>query len=332
MFLAGGARAVSAAPRARLLKPPRLREGDLVGLVSPGGVVDDALLQRCVANLEAFGLRVKLGRNVRAAHGGYAGTVKQRLDDLHAMFADREVRAIWAARGGSGTTGLLPHIDYGLVRANAKIVVGYSDMTALHLALLARASVVSFHGPVASSRFSDFSATFLRAVLMDPRPRMELLPSAQDDAEPREAGHPEPGPLRAGIAEGPLVGGNLTMASVLAGTPYMPSAAGCIVFLEDVDEAPYRIDRMLTQLAQAGITSRAAALAFGYFRNCVSRDGSRQLTLGEFLEEQVATLGKPAAFGLALGHIPRQVTIPLGVRARFDAATRVITLLEPAVS
>jgi muramoyltetrapeptide carboxypeptidase len=332
LFLAGGARAVSAAPRVALRKPPRLRDGDLVGLVSPGGVTDDALLQRCVANLEGFGLRVKLGRNVRAAHGGYAGTVAQRAEDLHAMFADREVRAVWAARGGSGTSGLLPHLDYGLLRANPKIVVGYSDMTALHLALLARAGLVSFHGPVASSRFSDFSATFLRAVLMDPRPRLELLPSAEDDAEPREAGHPAPGPLRAGVAEGPLLGGNLSMVAALAGTPYLPPAAGAIVFLEDVQESPYRIDRMLTQLAQAGVTSRASGIAFGYFRKCVSSDDSPQLTLAQFLAEQVAALGKPAAFGLALGHIPRQVTIPLGIRARFDAGTRVITLLEPAVA
>jgi len=167
---------------------------------------------------------------------------------------------------------------------------------------------------------------------MDPRPRLELLPSAEDDAEPREAGHPEPGPLRAGIAEGPLLGGNLSMVTALAGTPYMPNAAGAIVFLEDVDEAPYRIDRMLTQLAQAGVTSRAAALAFGYFRNCVSKDGSLQLTLAQFLDEQVAALRKPAAFGLAIGHIPRQVTLPLGVRARFDASSRTLTLLEPAVA
>lgn len=313
-------------------KPPRLRDGDLVGLVSPGGVTTDALLQRCVANLEAFGLRVKLGRNVRAAHGGYAGTVKERVDDLHAMFADREVRAVWAARGGSGTSGILPHLDYALLRANAKIVVGYSDMTALHLALLARAGVVCFHGPVASSRFPDFSATFLRSVLMDPRPAVELLPSAQDDAEPREAGHPAPGALREGVAEGPLVGGNLSMVSALVGTPFMPRTGGAVVFLEDVQEAPYRIDRMLTQLAQAGITSRASALAFGYFRKCVPRDEDASLSLAQVLDDQVAALRKPAAFGVAFGHIPRQVTIPLGVRARFDAAARTITLLEPAVS
>lgn len=315
-----------------MVKPPRLREGDLVGLVAPGGVASDALLQRCVANLEGFGLRVKPGRNLRAAHGGYAGTVEQRLADLHAMFADREVRAIWSARGGSGTSGLLPRLDYALLRANAKIFVGYSDMTALHLALLARAGIVSFHGPVSSSRFSDFSATFLRAVLMEARPRLELLPSAENDAQAADPGQPAFGAMREGVAEGPLVGGNLSMVSALAGTPYMPSPAGAVLFLEDVGEAPYRIDRMLVQLAQAGITTRASGIAFGFFRDCVPPDDEPSLTLAQVLEEHVAALRVPAAYGLAIGHIPRQVTVPVGIRARFDAAARTLTLLEPAVA
>ena len=275
---------------------------------------------------------MKPAPHLRAAHGGYAGTVQQRAADLHAMFADREVRAIWAARGGSGAGALLPHLDYALIRRHPKILVGYSDLTAVHLALLARAGVVSFHGPVASSRFSDFSAAFLRAVLMEGGAGRELLVAEANEAEATEPGQPPFGAITPGVATGPLVGGNLSTLASLVGTPYLPDARGAIAFLEDVGEAPYRVDRLLTQLAQAGVTSRAAAVAFGVFRKCVPPDDEPSLTLAEVVREQAAALRVPSAYGLSIGHIPRQVTLPLGIRARFDAAARTITLLESAVA
>ena len=314
------------------MKPPRLRDGDLVGLIGPSGVADDALLQRCVTNLESFGLRVKPGKHLRAAWGGYAGTIGQRVEDLHAMFADREVRAVWVARGGSGAGALLPHLDYELVRRNAKIFVGYSDLTALHLAFLARAGLVSFHGPVSSSRFSDFSATFLRTVLMEGGAGRELLVAEANEAEAVEPGQPPFAAIRPGVATGALVGGNLSVVASLVGTPYMPATRGGLVFLEDVGEAPYRIDRMLTQLAQAGITRHAAGVALGVFRKCVPPDNEPSLSLAEVVRTQMEALPGPSAYGLSIGHIPRQVTLPLGIRARFDAGARTITLLEPAVA
>ena len=277
-------------------------------------------------------MRVKPAAHLRAAYGGYAGSVGERVADLHAMFEDREVRAIWAARGGSGAAALLLHIDYGLVRRHPKILVGYSDITALHLALLAHARLVTFHGPVASSRFSDFSATYLQAVLMDGSAPRELLVSTENDAEVREVGHPSLGAVREGHAEGPLLGGNLSTLCALVGTPHLPDTRGAVLFLEDVSEAPYRVDRMLTQLAQAGISTRAAAVALGIFRKCVPSDDEPSLTLAEVVRSQLDALKPPSAYGLSIGHIPRQVTIPVGVRARFDAGTRTLTLLEPAVS
>jgi len=295
-------------------------------------VADDALLQRCVANLEAFGLRVKPARHLRAAHGGYAGSIAERVADLHEMFLDREVRALWVARGGSGATGLLPHLDYALIRAHPKILVGYSDLTALHLGLLSQAGLVTFHGPVASSRFSDFSAMYLRAVLMEGGAGKELLVAEENEREATEPGQPPFAAIHAGVATGPLVGGNLTTVAALAGTPYMPSTRGGVVFLEDVAEAPYRVDRLLTQLAQAGVTTHAAAIALGVFRKCVPPDAEPSLSLEQVIREQMASLRVPSAYGLSIGHIPRQVTLPLGIRARFDAAARTLTLLEPAVS
>jgi len=311
---------VARTPRPSRIKPPRLKAGDVVGLVAPSGVMTEPQIARGIENMRALGLEPRLGKNLRAAHGGYAGTVEQRVDDLHAMFRDPEVRAIWAARGGSGCTALLPHLDYALIRANPKVVVGYSDLTALHLALLGHAGLVGFHGPVSSSTFSTFSATLLRAVLFD---------GAQG------IGFPEAGEggrtYRAGTAEGPLMGGNLSTLCALVGTPWIPDTRGAVLFLEDVGEAPYRIDRMLVQLDQAGILPHAKAVALGVFRKCDPPDDEPSLTLDEVFRDRVDALRVPVASGFAVGHIPRQATWPMGIRARIDAARRELTLAEPAV-
>lgn len=295
-------------------------------------MVDDELIEKCVRNLEGQGWRVKPGRNLRAAHGGYAGTVAQRLEDLHAMFADREVRAIWAARGGSGCLGLLPHVDYAAIRRAPKILIGYSDITALHLALWRHAGMVTFHGPVASSTFSDFSVARLRALLMQPDTET-VLPIAAENLQ-RAAQEPQYAPriFRDGRAEGRLVGGNLSMVSALAGTPYAAPAAGHLLFLEEIGEAPYRIDRMLTQLTQSGALPRTAGVALGVFQRCESPPGEPSLTLAQVLEGHLAALHGPSIYGLSFGHVGQQLTLPIGVRARLDTRDRTLTLLESAVT
>ena len=306
----------------RLVKPRRLKPKALVGLIAPGGVVSDSLIQKCVANLESQDFEVRLGRNIRAAHGGYAGTVSERLDDLHAMFADREVAAIWTARGGSGALHLLPRIDYGLVRRNAKILIGYSDITALHLALLRHAGLVTFHGPVASSTFSEFSVAQMLGVLTDPAPK-RVLPVA-DESLPRT--------FRAGTAEGRLAGGNLSLVCATVGTPYGIQGRGHLLFLEEVGEAPYRIDRMLMQLQLARVTPDASGIVMGVFHRCEPTDADASLSLAETLSERMAEVRAPSVYGFSFGHITRQVTLPIGIRARLDTEARTLTLLEPAVS
>jgi len=317
---------------ASLVKPPRLRRGDVVGLIAPGGVVDDALVQKCFVNLESLGFKVKAGAHLQAAHGGYAGRVEQRLADLHGMFIDREVRAVWAARGGSGCTALLPGIDYALARRHAKIVIGYSDITALHLALYRRAGIVTFHGPVASSTFSPYSVQRLVETLMEPAARVtfDLAPEQLEQAEAQP--HLAPHAYRPGRAEGRLMGGNLSTLCALLGTPFAPQAAPSLLFLEDVGEAPYRIDRMLTQLGQAGMLRQAAGVMLGVFRKSEATDGEPSLTLAQVLEERLGALRVPAVYGYSFGHVPQQMTLPLGVRARLDTEARTVTLLEAAVS
>ena len=319
-------------PVSRLLKPPRLKPGSLVGLVEPSGVVDDAMIEKGVRNLELLGLRVKLSPNLRSVHGGYAGTVNQRLADFHGMFLDREVEGLWILRGGSGGAHLLPHLDYELIRSHPKAVVGYSDTTAIHLGLLAGAGLVSFHGPVASSTFSEYNIANLRAVLMEPQPTRTFEEARENVEKAKDQRQFAPRTFRAGTAEGRLVGGNLAVLSAIVGTPYAAQARGRLLFLEEIREAPYRVDRMLEQLRQSGALTTAAGVMLGVFMRCDPPDNEPSLSLQEVLEGQFKASKVPAAYGFSFGHIAHQMTLPLGIRARMDAAERTLTLLEPAVN
>jgi hypothetical protein len=176
----------AAAPSSRrrktmgLIKPARLQPGDLVGIIAPGGHTNEEALAKAVGNIESLGLRARVGNNIHYVYGNYAGTVQQRLDDLHGMFLDPEIKAVWAIRGGSGCISLLEHIDYRLIRGHPKVLIGYSDITCLHLALLKHAGLVTFHGPVASSTFSEYAVTHLRNVLMTPHDNYTITMSAEN--------------------------------------------------------------------------------------------------------------------------------------------------------
>jgi muramoyltetrapeptide carboxypeptidase len=330
--LPAASQATASGSAPRLVKPPRLKPKALVGLIAPGGVVGDELIQKCVTNLESQGFTVKLGKHLRAEHGGYAGTVQDRLHDLHAMLSDREVAAIWTARGGSGCIHLLPHLDYGLARKRPKILIGTSDITALQLGFLRHAGVASFHGPTAGSTFTDFSVSNMLGVLMEPTPK-RVLPMADENLA-RSAEMPQfrPRVFRHGTAEGRLVGGNLSLVAALVGTPYGIQDPSHLLFLEEIGEAPYRVDRLLTQLQLARVSTRARGVVMGVFQRCEPTDGEPSLTLAETLEERMAPLPVPSAYGYSFGHIADKLTLPLGIRARLDTEARTITLLEPAVS
>lgn len=315
-----------------LIKPPRLRQGDLVGLIAPGGRTSDPSIEKAVANIEALGFRVKQGANLREVHGNYAGSVQQRVDDLHAMFADKEVKAIWCIRGGSGCISLLTSINYALIRANPKILLGYSDITALHLALHRHAGLVSFHGPVASSGISDYASTHLMAVLTEPQAGYTIPMALENSRRALEEPHFAMRTVHAGMASGPLMGGNLSLVSALAGTPYAADFRHSILFLEEVNEAPYRLDRWMTQLDLSVGFANAAAVMVGICENCGPEDEDISLTLDETLDIHLQPLAIPAVTGYSFGHIRNQFTLPVGVMATLDTERQTLTLLEAAVS
>ncbi len=324
-----------AAVTGKLVKPPRLRAGDTVGLVAPAGFVADRFgLDDISETVRAMGLVPKLAPNLVERSGYLAGTDQQRAAALNAMFADREVRGIFAVRGGWGCERLLPLLDFAMIGRNPKLLVGSSDITALHLALAARTSVPSVHGPNIVSSWNPAAWDAFRRLAFDGeaptyQPAVSFAPP-QTNAPGRRnlAVHT----FRPGVARGRLLGGNLSVLSALVGTPYMPDFTGAILFLEETNEAEYRIDRMLTQLALSGILGRCAGVVFGQCTNCTNPGPSySNFTVFEVLEHHLAPLGVPAFQGAQIGHVAGQVSIPVGVQAEIDASAGTIRILEPVV-
>ena len=309
-----------------ILRAKPLQKGDTVGLITPGSYIPDQDLAKAIKNMESLGLKVKPGKNLRALRGFTAGTDTQRLDDLHSMFADPEVDAVWCARGGYGCTRLLPAIDFTLIRNNPKILIGYSDITALTTAIFQETGLVCFHGPVAASTFTDYTRTQLERVLFSTEDTLFITPATANDEKMDDLY--QSFPIRDGEATGRLIGGNLSLLAAMAGTPYALQPAGKIIFMEDIEEKPYRIDRMLTQLRQSSALEGAAGFALGIFAGCEPGPDDRSLNLAETVMGQLKPLRKPAVYGLSFGHIAHQCTLPVGVRATLDVAERSITLLE----
>jgi muramoyltetrapeptide carboxypeptidase len=285
-----------------------------------------------VQHIESLGFRVKLGTYLRDVWGNYGGTVAARIADLHAMFRDPEVKAIWAIRGGSGCISLLRHLDYRLIRTHPKILLGYSDITALHLAIHRHAGLVTFHGPVASSTPSDYATEHLLAVLTEPRASYTIPMSVENDRRALEEPWYATRTVHEGVATGPLIGGNLSLVSALAGTPYAADFTGSLLFIEEVNEEPYRIDRWMTQLDLAVGFDKAAAIMIGICENCGPQGDGPSLTLDETLDVHLQPLRVPAVTGYSFGHIRNQFTIPVGVKGRLDTESRTVTLLEAGVS
>ena len=302
--------------------PPRLREGDAVGLVTPAGAIyDPAEVREAEDAIRRLGLRPVRGRYVLERRGYLGGTDLQRATDLMDMVRNDDVRAIVALRGGWGCARILPYLDYNVLRASPKIVCGYSDITGLLLGLYARAGLAGFHGPVGTSTWDAFSTSYFRRVLFDASP--VIMPTPTPD---------ELWTLTPGRTSGRLVGGNLSVLSALVGTPYFPDVSGHILFLEEVGEEPYRIDRMLTQLHLAGVFERVRGVVFGSCRNCSAETGYVSLSLRQVMEDHFRVYGFPMFYGTAIGHITAKFTVPVGIEAEMDAEAGLLRLLEPAVA
>ena len=315
-----------------LIKPRRLKPGDTVGLVTPASpLLDFRDIARAEKILRSLGLNVLHGKNIRRRTGFLAGSDTERAEDLHRMFAEPAVRGIFALRGGYGSARLLELLDWKLIGSNPKVLVGHSDLTAILTAIQSRTGMVTFWGPLAGYDLgrspSPFKTRWLEAVTFNSSSELKLPGSAPATRRRLRvlAGH--------GTAEGRLVGGNLSIIASLLGTPFEIDTRGRLLFFEDVDEEPYRIDRMLNQLALAGKLRQAAGIIVGHFVNCESSGRMRRtFNLSHVLKDRLGDLGIPVLYGTPLGHEPEKITLPLGVKARLDAEKPSLTLLESAVS
>jgi muramoyltetrapeptide carboxypeptidase len=271
-----------------------------------------------------------LGRNAYRRHGYLAGTDDERLADLNAAFQDPSIDAIWCIRGGYGSLRLLDRVDYAAMARQPKALIGFSDATALLNAVTRLTGVVTFHGPVARAGMTEFSRRHFQAVLTSAAApgRLGRLQQPADVLVPRES---RIATLSAGVAEGELAGGNLTLLQCLIGTPYFPELAGAILFLEDMGEDLYRVDRMLAQLRLIGALRQLAGVLVGRFTDLERSGADGALGFDEVLASYFEPLGIPVAYGFPVGHIEAQWTLPLGVRARLDADAGEVELLEPAV-
>lgn len=291
-------------------KPRALRSGDLVGVAAPAGPVDEARLQRGKSELERLGFAVRVAEGVLDRRGFTAGTVEGRLRQLHALWADPDVAAIVCARGGAGTIQLLPGLDRGLLARNPKVLVGYSDITLLHLEM-ERLGLTSLHGPMAARELADGEEAY---------DRTSLWHALTGEGAPYATGPDDLVALADGTSEGVLRGGCLSMLAATGGTPWAPRRLEepAILFLEDVDEKPYRVDRLLRQLRAAGMLEGVKGVVFGDMKGCAPGIDD-DYALEDVLREALAGLDVPVAIGVSSGHTPHpNVTLPLGVRARLE--------------
>jgi muramoyltetrapeptide carboxypeptidase len=301
------------------LRPPALRPGDLVQLVSPSGPVAPEDVELGFAVLASWGLRVAIGAHVCARNGFLAGTDEQRLADLSAALVDPRVRGVICTRGGYGAQRIVDGIDMAAVRSDPKVVVGFSDITALQLALWRGARLATVHGP-GPRRLRNLDpacAESMRLALMTTEPVVVKRNPAEETSSLSVPG----------TAEGILLGGNLSLIAASVGTPDAPDLSGAILLVEEVDEAPYRVDRMLTQLRRSGALRGLAGVAVGQFTNCADR---WPVSVVDVLMERLYDLGVPVLGGLPIGHGPGQLTVPLGVPATLDAAAGTLSV-APAV-
>ncbi|GMX63763.1 LD-carboxypeptidase [Paenibacillus elgii] len=304
------------------IKPPRLAVGDTVGITAPASQGDRSRIEQAAGYLKQMGLNVRFGGTLSRQYGYLAGTDEERAAELNAMFADPGIRAVVCARGGYGSARIADMLDYDRIRDNPKIFWGYSDITFLHTAIGNRSGLVTFHGPM------------LTCLAEEPVHPLTLQGFEQLFQSKPVVYAENISPLVAlvgGEADGPLVGGNLTLLVSTLGTPYELDTRGRILFIEEIDEEPYRVDRMLNQLRQAGKLADASGILVCDFHNCEPNKYKNSLTLEQVIRHHLVQTGRPALAGFKIGHCSPNIAVPLGIEARMNTAQKKLEFIEPAV-
>lgn len=312
----------------KIIKPKRLKKGDLIGIISPASPPSDlSRIESGVKYLESLGYRAKVGKNAANQNKYLAGTDEERLDDFHSMFLDKEVKAILSTRGGYGASRLLDKINYSLIRRHPKIFVGYSDITALQLSILKKTGLITFAGPMIAVDFWDNVDPFTEEKFW------KLLTSSKKIGKLQNPNSEPFYSITSGRCEGKLIGGNLSMIISLLGTQYLPSFKNSILFLEEVNEKPFRIDRMFNQLRLSKIFNEVKGIILCRFVDCYENDSKKvSFKLNDVIVDYFEKLKIPVVYNVKHGHIKQNITLPVGVKTKINTSRNIIEVMESGVS
>ena len=317
-----------------IFKSFRLKTGDKVGLVAPAWLITENDLQLSIERVKQVGFEPIYSDKILGKHGYFSGTDKERADDFNSMIKNPEIKGIIFANGGYGCTRILDLIDYDQIKLNPKIIIGFSDNTALINAIHQNTGLIAFHGPISRTIHFDYSRQQFENIIIKPTDKY-LIESSDEDLRKSENNKTfDRYTINSGIAKGQLIGGNLTLICSLIGTRNQIDLSDKIVMIEDIGEEPYRIDRMLTQLIVSGQLIKSAGIAFGICKDCDKSDKSiapNSFTLRQVIEERIKPLKIPAVYGLSFGHNKNNFTFPIGLNAKLDADKMTIKLMEKAV-
>lgn len=314
------------------IKPKKLKKGDTIGLVAPGYAIKPEVLERAKATLREMGFIPFHTDLILGNNGYFSATDIERAKDVNDMFANPKIDGILCARGGYGCTRIMHLLDYTLIKNNPKALIGFSDITALANGIYKETGLITFHGPVGSTLNDNYSIKQFENVLIHPKKKLLIENVKLKDSELSKDPEFDRYTITPGQATGKLVGGSLTLINALIGTPHEIDFTGAIVFIEDIEEAPYRIDRMLTQLIEGPTFKKAAGIMIGVCKGCDKPEKPDTFTLKQVILDRIQQLGIPAAYGMSFGHVANNFTIPIGIAATFDANNMTLELLEEAVS
>lgn len=309
------------------IKPHALKKGDTIGIIAPASPPSlPEKITKGAEYLEKLGYRVKLGKNVQKVYGYLAGTDQERADDINSMFADKDVKAIIAVRGGYGTPRLLPLLNYAMIKKNPKILVGYSDLTALQLAIFKKTSLVTFSGPMSGVEMFKGIDPFTEEHFWACLTSTKKMGPVQNPLEKKLQ------TLVKGKASGILLGGNLSLIVALAGSKYLPSFKKSLLFIEEIEEESYRFDRMMNQLRITNILQDSNGVIMCELTDVKATDTTKPfLTAEQVMNDYLADLKKPVVTGLVYGHVPQKITIPIGIKATIDTTKKSLSFLESGV-
>lgn len=294
----------------RYIRPKSLKIGDTIGICAPAGALKrKEEVAEFTKILNDFGFQVKVGANVYKKYGYFAGTDEERASDFMNLIEDDEVQGIFFLRGGWGCARILPLIDSDSIRKHKKVIMGFSDLTSLLNAITEHSKIVTFHGPGGNSSWNAYSNEYIRSLLIR-RSAKKYQNTSEDNSIITYSG---------GKAYGTLWGGNLSVLVSMIGTPYFPKIDRGLLFLEEVGEEPYRVDRMLTQLKQTEVLQNCNGVILGNFRNCTAEEPDRSFTLEEVFQQHFGGFGKPVYYGAQIGHTVNKFTVPIGMLAQMDA-------------